>query len=240
MAIKPEELSSQEKLNRQADLANMVVHDLKGPLMEMMANLDLLVNSAEISEMDKEFAQTAMEGCTGLLDLVTDLLNLGKMESGMLRLEKTAVDITQMLRDELKKVRLTAEDTRVAVELEGNNTVMAEADGKLIRRVVANLVSNGLKFSPPGTKLRVSVADTSAGVKVTVKDEGPGIPPNYRASIFDKYTQVDLRTHKQPGGTGLGLTFCKMAVEAHGGTIGLEEVSNGSQFYFVIPKNGKD
>ncbi len=236
MVENPKELSSQEKLERQADLINMVVHDLKGPLMEVMANLDLIANSAETPEMEKEFAATAMEGCTGLLDLVNDLLNMGKLESGLLRLEKESIDLTRIMLDELKKVRLSAEDRRVSVEFDGTGAVVANADGKIIRRVIANLVSNGLKFSPPGKKLRLFVTEDGEMAKVTVKDEGPGIPPAYRKSIFDKYTQVDLRTHKQPGGTGLGLAFCKMAVEAHGGTIGLVDVEKGSEFYFTVSK----
>jgi len=102
-------------------------------------------------------------------------------------------------------------------------------------RVIANLLSNGLKFSPSGSVLRVFVSRKEKTGRFMVKDEGPGVPPAYRKVIFDKYTQVELRTHRVPGGTGLGLTFCKLAIEAQNGIIGVEDVPVGSEFYFEMP-----
>ncbi|MBI5178552.1 MAG: HAMP domain-containing histidine kinase [Nitrospinae bacterium] len=232
------EPSAEEKLRMQGDLVNMMVHDLKGPLMEVIANIDLIQNSPAIGADEKDFAQTAMEGCNNLFDTISDMLDLGKLEAGMLKPSKTPCDLAEMVEKELKKVRVTAEDRNVKVRFEKGTKVEVLADEKLLRRVVANLVSNGLKFSPPGKTLTVSLAEEEGNARLTVKDEGPGVPPGYREQIFDKYVQVELRSHRQPGGTGLGLTFCKMAVEAHGGKIGLNNVSQGSEFYFVIPNNG--
>lgn len=230
-------ISAERKLAMQGDLINMMVHDLKGPLMEVISNIDLLVNSEHLDENEKEFAQTAMEGCTGLYDMVQDMLNIGRMESGMLNLEKTPFNLCEAVKTELDKVRRQAEDNRVTVELKCPAELTVVADQKLIGRVAANLISNGLKYSPPGTVLKISISDGGTAAIVLIKDQGPGVPVEYRESIFEKYVQVELRTHRRQGSTGLGLPFCKMAVEAHGGKVGLNSPERGSEFYFALPKN---
>ncbi|MBI5636773.1 MAG: HAMP domain-containing histidine kinase [Nitrospinae bacterium] len=229
--------TAEQKLAMQGDLINMMVHDLKGPLMEVISNIDLLSNSEHLDENEKEFAQTAMEGCTGLYDMVQDMLSIGRMESGMMKLEREPFNLCAVIKNELEKVRRHAEDNRVAVDLKCPADLTVNADQKLIARVAANLISNGLKYSPPGATLKISVSDGGAAAIVLVKDQGPGVPVEYRESIFEKYVQVELRTHRRQGSTGLGLPFCKMAVEAHGGKVGLNSPERGSEFYFVIPKN---
>lgn len=231
------EITAEKKLSLQGDLINMMVHDLKGPLMEVISNIDLLANSEHLDENEKEFAQTAMEGCTGLYDMVQDMLNIGRMESGMMNLEKTTFNLCDAVKAELEKVRRQAGDNRVTLELKAPAELMVHADQKLIARVAANLISNGLKYSPPGTVLKVSISDGGAAAIVLIKDQGPGVPVEYRESIFEKYVQVELRTHRRQGSTGLGLPFCKMTVEAHGGKVGLNSPERGSEFYFALPKN---
>ncbi len=229
--------TAEQKLAMQGDLINMMVHDLKGPLMEVISNLDLINNSEHLDENEKEFVQTAMEGCTGLYDMVQDMLNIGRMESGMMNLEKTQFNLCDVVKAELDKVRRQAQDNRVAIELKSPAELTVNADQKLIARVAANMISNGLKYSPPGTPLKVSVSDGGTAAIVVIKDQGPGVPVEYRDSIFEKYVQVELRTHRRQGSTGLGLPFCKMAIEAHGGKVGLNSPERGSEFYFALPKN---
>lgn len=231
------EMTAEKKLALQGDLINMMVHDLKGPLMEVISNIELLANSEHLDGNEKEFAQTAMEGCTGLYDMVQDMLNIGRMESGMMNLEKTSFNLCDVVKAELEKVRRQAEDNRVTVELKAPAELTVHADQKLIARVAANLISNGLKYSPPGTALKIAISDGGAAAIVMIKDQGPGVPVEYRESIFEKYVQVELRTHRRQGSTGLGLPFCKMAVEAHGGKVGLNSPERGSEFYFALPKN---
>jgi two-component system sensor histidine kinase KdpD len=228
-------LTAQEKLDRQTDLVNMMVHDLKGPLMEVMANIDLIQNSPDASEIDKECAETAMTGCNNLLETVSDMLDVGKIEANMLKPEIERLNLTQSVEDELKKIALSASDRKVKTAFNNEGPVFIRADKKLLGRVIANLLSNGLKFSPSGSVLRVFVSRKEKTGRFMVKDEGPGVPPAYRKVIFDKYTQVELRTHRVPGGTGLGLTFCKLAIEAQNGIIGVEDVPVGSEFYFEMP-----
>ena len=231
-------LTPEQKLAMQNDLIQMMVHDLKGPLMEVSANLDLLVNSADINELDKDVAQTALEGSEEMYELVVDILDLGKMEAGALKPEKSRVNIGDLCEKEVRKLAQTADDKNVDIQLIKEGDLEAAVDGKLMGRVIANFLSNGIKYSPSDKELQLSAKEEDGFVKVSFADKGPGVPPEYGERVFDKYVQVEMRTHKRKGATGLGLPFCKMAVEAHGGTVGLNDTATGSEFYFHIPKDG--
>lgn len=106
-------------------------------------------------------------------------------------------------------------------------------------RVIANFVGNAIKFTPASGRIRVSVRVSNTGVRVSVSDTGPGIPPEFHERIFEKFGQVEAARHGAKHSSGLGLTFCKFAVEAHGGTIGVDSVvGQGSTFWFVVPQQG--
>jgi two-component system sensor histidine kinase VicK len=106
----------------------------------------------------------------------------------------------------------------------------------VLTRVLVNLLSNALKYTPSGKTITVSAKVTDEGVHFAVTDEGPGIPKEYLHRIFDRFVQVEARKAGAPVGTGLGLTFCKLAVEAHGGRIWLEsEVGKGTTVHFLLP-----
>ena len=216
----------------------MIVHDLKGPLMGVSSNLDLLVNSKQLPEMEKEVAQTALEGSEELYEMVMDMLTLGKMEAGVLTLEKSGVDMAVLAKKEIRKLAQLSDDKGVVIRLEQEGNLVANVDEKLMGRVVANFLSNSVKYSPPGKTVTVTAKEEGESVKLLFRDTGVGVPPEYGDTIFDKYVQVEMRTHKRKGATGLGLPFCRMAVEAHSGEVGLNRLDEGSEFYFLIPKNG--
>jgi len=216
----------------------MIVHDLKGSLMGVSSNLDLLVNSTDIPELEREIAQTALEGSQELYEMVMDMLDLGKMEAGALTLEKSRVDIGELAEKEVRKLAQLSDDKGVEIRLQKEGNLEADADEKLMGRIIANFLSNGLKYSPPGKEITVTAKEEGESVKVLFRDNGPGVPPEYGDTVFDKYVQVEMRTHKRKGATGLGLPFCRMAVEAHSGQTGLNRLDEGSEFYFLIPKNG--
>jgi len=105
--------------------------------------------------------------------------------------------------------------------------------------VIANLVGNAIKFTPASGRIRVAVQGSDGGVRVSVSDTGPGIPPEFHDKIFEKFGQVEAARQGAKHSSGLGLTFCKFAVEAHGGSIGVESVvGQGSTFWFVVPLRG--
>ena len=231
------EMSLEDKLSLQNDLIMMIVHDLKGPLMEIASNIDLVVNSEDISDLDREFARTALEGSRHMYDLVMDLLDLGKMEAGILRLDKSCFDLGELASKELMRLSQTAEDKGVKVHLEKEGNLKVTADKRLIGRVIANFLSNSLKYSPAEGRVSLRLEEDGENINMYFRDSGPGVPEEYRDKIFDKYVQVDLRTHKREGGTGLGLPFCKMAIDAHSGKVGVNALSRGSEFYLRIPKS---
>ncbi len=229
-------LSAEEKLERQNDLVHMMVHDLKTPLMGIISNLDLVVNAKNLSELEKEFANTAMEGSQELYSMVMDILDLGKMETGILSLEFSSFDLGELAQRELKKFKQIADGNKVNVHFEKKGDLSVTADERIMKRIMANLISNGLKYTPPGKNLQVFAEDAGESVKIRVKDEGPGVPSEYKERIFDKYFQIELRSHRKKGATGLGLPFCKMAAEAHNGEITLISTEEGSEFTVSIPK----
>ncbi|MBI3794798.1 MAG: HAMP domain-containing histidine kinase [Nitrospinae bacterium] len=233
-----EQLSDREKLERQTDLVNMMVHDLKGPLMEVMANLDLVINTPGIDDMVRECSATAMTGCENMTEIISDILQIGKLEAGLLKPEMGRLDMSSLAEEGLKKMRHTMEDKNLIPVFKSSGPTFVRADKKLIIRVLANLLINAIKFSPNGARLQVIVDKRGGRARCTVKDEGPGVPAEYRDAIFDKYVQVELRTHRVPGGAGLGLTFCKLAMEAQNGRIGLENTEHGSEFFFEAALDG--
>jgi signal transduction histidine kinase len=127
-------------------------------------------------------------------------------------------------------------DPRLQVEVGAEVPVVYHGDAELLRRVIENLVSNAIKHTPRDGRLRVDVASTPACVRIAVRDEGPGVPPNARERIFERFSATGLSTESGRHSVGLGLAFCKYAVEAHGGTIRVESAQpRGSTFIVELP-----
>ena len=117
-----------------------------------------------------------------------------------------------------------------------NDPVMVNCDADVVRRVIANLVANALKFTPRSGDVRLSVRAADGATHVAVADDGPGIPEDHRERIFEKFGQIEGSKEGRKNSTGLGLTFCKLAIEAHGGVIGVDSPeSGGSAFWFELP-----
>lgn len=150
-------------------------------------------------------------------------------------LNRTTVDLDILVQSALDS--LGALTTKVSIRRQkGPVPVMVNCDAMLVTRVIANLVGNAIKFAPEGGPVTITVEEKGTGAKVRVVDTGRGIPREYHAKIFEKFWQVEARQHRNCPSTGLGLTFCKLAVEAHGGVIGVEsEVDKGSTFWFTLP-----
>jgi len=123
-----------------------------------------------------------------------------------------------------------------AIDLDCPAPVTVVCDGGLVRRVLENLVSNGVKHTPDGGRLRIGVHALPGRARITVQDEGEGVPPEARQRIFEKFGAVETRKDRSYHSAGLGLAFCKLAVQAHGGTIGVDAVSpHGSLFWVELP-----
>ena len=172
-----------------------------------------------------------------LLEMVGALLDVSKMEEGRMSLNVQSVNLNELAGQVLRKARRLKGQRGLTLS-SGTGPVEATCDPDLILRVMWNLVGNALKCtSDRQGEIDLSLEQHGGGVRVTVSDNGYGVPPEYHERIFEKFGQVETRKQGRKYSTGLGLTFCKMAVEAHGGRIGLEsELDHGSVFWFELPK----
>jgi signal transduction histidine kinase len=215
------------------DLTNMVVHDLKGPIGEVMANLDML-SYENLSEASREYLESAMVGCDTLLRMVLNLLDVSRIEGKKLRLHLEEFNVIDMINDVVRKMQMTALCKGITIEVKSDNgCILWTADKSLIERILSNLISNAIKFSKEsgGIEIDCHVDPSPDRLSISVSDQGQGIPKDMQKRIFDKFVSSSYEK-----GTGLGLTLCRMATHAHGGTIRLKsEPDIGSTFTLVFP-----
>ena len=232
-----------QELERLRDsLVHMVVHDLRSPLYGMCAGMQMLrEDAAERLEPDeKEYLDDTLAAGTTLIEMVSSLLDVSRLESGEMSLTQEDGDLREVIGEGLVALGALTSGCTVLYDA-GEDPVRAYCDAEVIRRVLVNLVGNALKFTPAGGEVRITTEADSGYVKTSVIDTGPGIPPEWRERIFEKFGQVAAREEHGHHSTGLGLTFCKLAVEAHGGTIGVDsEVGKGSTFWFSVPTAALD
>ena len=241
---------SEEKELEEAreDLSNMIVHDLRSPMTSVLGSLELIEDYLPETEMDN-FIQQAVEvglrSSQRLLMLVDSLLDISRLESGTVDLFREYVDLNSLVHNVMLALNPLASEQDIHL----NNQVPPELapvqiDRDKLERVLINLIDNALKFTPPGGSVRVHAAPQPTNgsrpesVLVSVIDNGPGIPQEQRERIFDRFAQVRGQSGRRRG-TGLGLAFVKLAIEAHGGEIWVDNVAEGgSAFRFLIPFEG--
>jgi len=229
-----QELRRQETMR--AELSRMLIHDLKGPLSEVVANLDILSYSA--TENTSEFVTAAQMGCDQAVRMAENLATTGQMEDGKLELLKHEIVPAMLLKEALANIRGLATLKNVTLESQlPPDLPPIRLDRVLILRVLQNLLMNALHYSAPGHTITVGCEPMTGRQHLcfSVADQGPGIPASEQTLIFEKYIRLqrgqDLRT-----GTGLGLYFCKLAVQKHRGGVGVENrAEGGSRFFFTLP-----
>jgi signal transduction histidine kinase len=218
----------------------MLVHDLRSPLMGISGTLELLRGSAD-DHHDADMAEVADQGLavvSSLTEMISSLLDVGRFESGKMPIQKKVTDAREPVRRAVDGLRGMAAMFGAKVECDiPENPVAIDCDADLVGRVVANLLGNAIRYLAGGAGIRVVLEPQPGGARIAVIDKGPGIPPEFRDKIFEKFGQVEDGKPRQKYSSGLGLTFCKLAVEAHGGTIGVDsEVGHGSTFWFELPR----
>ena len=217
------------------DLTHMLIHDLRNPLAVICCFLDFLEfhEAQTLSANAQELVTVARRSAEDLLNMIASLLDVSKIGAGEMKLQREPCDLHALLRAVVAATQPLPDNRTVTLDAPASPLTLT-LDAGLIRRVLQNLLSNALKYTPPGGDVRIVVTPSPGEVRVAVTDTGPGIAPEHQQRIFEKFGQVEDRQNRQ--GTGLGLTFCKLAVEAHGGRIGVEsEVGHGSTFWLTLP-----
>jgi signal transduction histidine kinase len=222
------------------DLTQMIVHDMKNPISLIRGYSDMLLQDPSSGQWRDDAISRIFQSSNKLLDMTMMILDIGRLEEGKLTLQRAPGSATQALREVKEGFSLAERDRHVNIEIESDSQdIIADLDWGLIQRVLSNLVSNAVKHSPEKSTILLSCGSVNRPDRylvLSVTDHGEGIAAQDRERIFDKFTQAAARAHGSRTDTGLGLTFCKLATEAHGGTIELQsEVGVGSKFTLLLP-----
>jgi signal transduction histidine kinase len=233
-----EELAKANRLKRDF-LANMS-HELRTPLNSIIGFSDMLLTQevGQLNGMQQDFLETVARNGRHLLQLISELLDLSKIEAGKLQLTTESLDLRDLLREAADSVRAQTEARRHTLSVETpDQPLVVRADHMRVRQVLLNLLSNAIKFTPEGGRVRVLGRAEGDGVRIEVIDTGIGIAPEDQSKLFKEFMQVDTSASRHYEGTGLGLALCKRLVELHGGRIGCESAPGlGSTFWFTLPR----
>ncbi len=230
-----------EELDRQKDmLTSTLVHDLRQPLTAVIGGLEGVHDNPDLPQDTKALIDIAYRGGTELLDMVNDLLDVTRLEADHPVIQLQLVTPADFISGGVEALQQLAHNHDIEIRIDWPQDVPpVYGDPERLRRVVANLVGNSLKVTPSGGEVSVSARtdDHRPRLLVSVSDTGPGVPKGFEQRIFDKFATVgNSRPSSGRASTGLGLTFCKMIVEAHGGEIWVEsKLGRGATFTFSIP-----
>ena len=220
-----------------ADFTAIIVHDLRSPLSNVISIVEMMREGlfGAVNPDQTKWLEKAEHTSRSSVDLISDFLDVSKLESGRLELRKESVDLRHLIRSSVENYSLAAQDKGILFKDEiAPSLPRVEADPRRLEQVLSNLLSNALKFTPQGGQVVVGAVCNHKEIEVWVKDTGVGIPPNEIGQIFEKYKQTTSGATSEHKGTGLGLVICKMIVEAHGGTIRAQS-ENGAAFTFTLP-----
>jgi signal transduction histidine kinase len=223
------------------DLMKMIVHDLKTPLTSVLATLEMLSDGdfGQVSIPQKAAIGDAETKSEDLLALIDDILEVARIEEANISLSLTPIAPGALLAELVHEWghRFQQEQSTAAVSVSDDAPVFA-ADRNLIKRVFSNLIQNAVTHSSHPVHLELGARRAGQGVLFTVSDNGPGIPSEYHEIIFRKFGQVEMPRTPRTRSSGLGLTFCKLVVERHGGRIWVKSTEGkGSSFYIELPSD---
>lgn len=232
------ELEHAKELDRlKSSFVNAVSHELRTPLTTIMGYAEFLEDhiGGQLTPTQAQFVHQIQDSTQRLQRLVDDLLDFARMEAGTFELKLEQVDMTPRIRELADSFLPQAREAHVDLRLElPDQPLIMRADAQRLSQVMANLLSNALKFTPEGGAITVRVRADAHAVRVEVEDNGEGIAPEDLPKLFQRFSQLEAGKRKK--GTGLGLSISKALVEAHGGSIGVEsEPGKGSRFWFTIP-----
>ena len=230
-----EQLQKLESLRE--DMTAMLVHDLKNPLVSSSMALQAVLRRQQpascLTPDERGFLEVARDSQARLAGMIDDMLQIARAEGGQMPLERTELDLCEIAEAAVHELEPRAQRAQLRVVHEGGGPVPVNGDAQKLRRVADNLLTNAVKFTPAGGTVTVGAGVDGPNVWLQVRDTGPGIAAELQETVFEKFAQAGT---KQRMSVGLGLTFCKLVAEAHGGTVSLDsKPGEGSTFTVTIP-----
>jgi signal transduction histidine kinase len=233
---------------QKVELATLLVHDLKNPLSSILSNVEYLTASAPMRDSDRDSLRDVLRASRSMFRMVMNLLDISRSEDGALVPRCVEFDVAALLQEISSETgqRLREKEQTLVLDISPEAGAI-HADRDLVRRVIENLVDNSHKYSPRGSQIAIQVcvvapaaddpAPAAPAIDLRIRDRGNGIPVPYRTRIFEKYVRVEGRPEEPRNSQGLGLVFCRTAVEVHGGSIWVEENGGqGSCFCVRLPR----
>jgi signal transduction histidine kinase len=228
---------------RQEELVRFIAHDLRSPLGIVIGGLQALRDGGGTMDMpQKDMVETCIMSGSRMLMLVNSLLDVARLESGQMPLQLSQVSVQDLVASSLKQVEWWTREQHITIALQQDPGITSVyADPALTERVLVNLLSNAIQFSQHESSIIVRIASLNASAVVfSVTDRGCGIPKEWLGRVFDKFAQVEAHKGGDRIGSGLGLTFCRLAVEAQGGRIWLKStVNQGTTVTFTLPAKAR-
>ena len=237
--IKKQAAELEEANKLQADFTAMIAHDLRAPISTVLNTAELMEDGVfgPVSDEQQEWLGRMQITCRNVVDIVSDFLDISKIEAGRLDLIKKRIDLYKLIQGSLKSYMpmATVKNILMTTVLEPDLPEIS-ADERRLEQVLSNLITNAIKFTAAGGVVEIGARRLNGDIRLWVKDSGEGIPPDELGDLFEKYRQSTSGKISQSKGTGLGLVICKKIAEAHGGSISVESrVGEGSTFSVEIP-----
>lgn len=220
------------------DFVSTVSHELRTPLTSISGALGLIVGGAlgAAPAAMQQMLEIAYRNSLRLGHLINDLLDMEKIAAGKMSFELREHSLGDLLEESLVSNQALCEQHGVRCTLEHPSDVLVWVDGMRLQQVLGNFLSNAVKFTPPGSEIRLHSSVRGPRVRVSVTDQGPGIPEEFRARVFEKFAQADASDSRQKSGTGLGLAITKELIERMGGTVGFDcPPGQGTTFWCELP-----
>ncbi|MBK6006521.1 PAS domain S-box protein [Ramlibacter ginsenosidimutans] len=233
------DISQRKEVERLKDeFISTVSHELRTPLTAIYGSLNLMHSglAGELPPDARELLSISHDSTERLIRLINDLLDLEKIASGKIEYRVQVQPLAPLVQQALRDTQPYSDGVRVELALQADADPLVGADADRIVQVCVNLLSNAVKFSQPGARVEVRVTQREGWARVSVTDQGSGVPAEFRDRVFERFAQADSSARRAKGGTGLGLAICRSIVEAHGGRIGFtSEPGVRTEFFFELP-----
>ncbi|WP_024333979.1 hybrid sensor histidine kinase/response regulator [Desulfotignum balticum] len=220
------------------NLVHMVAHDMRSPLLAVTGYARMILSDLEGAGHDRpaQDAQTILDLCSTLQKMISTLLDISRLEACQMPLNIQPGDAGELISRVVTALGVLADDDAAVVWHPPEEKMTALFDEEITRRILENLLVNAFNFAGKEARVRISAVSAETAIKIMVTDNGPGIAPEHQGHVFEKFSQAPAGQDDAGHSTGLGLAFCKLAMEAQGGEIGVKsEVGKGSTFWFTLP-----